>query len=64
MSKALGVLTGEPLEACDITREGQWQAIAMYQRNGFAESSTRPPSLSMEGAIVIERLLNAASRCA
>jgi GNAT superfamily N-acetyltransferase len=39
-------------------------AIAVYRRNGFAESSTRPPKLSIEGAIVMERFLDAESRCA
>ena len=39
-------------------------AIAVYRRNGFAESSTRPPTLSMDGAIVMERILSVASRCA
>ena len=32
-------------------------AISVYRRNGFAESSTRRPRLSVEGAIVMERLL-------
>ena len=31
-------------------------AISVYRRNGFAESSTRPPTLSMEGAVVMVRL--------
>jgi putative acetyltransferase len=39
-------------------------AIALYLRNGFAESSTRPPTLSMDGAIVMERILDVATRCA
>jgi putative acetyltransferase len=39
-------------------------AIAVYRRNGFALSSTRPPTLSVEGAIVMERILGVASRCA
>ena len=39
-------------------------AISVYRRNGFAESSTRPPTLSMEGAVVMERMLSVASRCA
>jgi GNAT superfamily N-acetyltransferase len=39
-------------------------AIAVYRRNGFTESSTRPPTLSMEGAIIMERILGVASRCA
>jgi GNAT superfamily N-acetyltransferase len=39
-------------------------AIAVYRRNGFAESSTRPTTLSTEGAIVMERVLSVASRCA
>jgi GNAT superfamily N-acetyltransferase len=39
-------------------------AIAVYRRNGFAESSTRPISLSTEGAVVMERILSVASRCA
>ncbi len=33
-------------------------AIAVYRRNGFAESSTRRPTLSMEGAVVMERILS------
>jgi GNAT superfamily N-acetyltransferase len=33
-------------------------AIAVYRRNGFAESSTRRPTLSMEGAIAMERILD------
>ena len=32
-------------------------AIAVYRRNGFAESSTRRPTLSMAGAVVMERML-------
>jgi len=39
-------------------------AISVYRRNGFAESSTRRPTLSMEGAIVMERSLGVARRCA
>ena len=39
-------------------------AIAMYRRNGFIESSSRPTTLSTEGAIVMERILSVASRCA
>ena len=39
-------------------------AIAVYRRNGFAESATRPPTLSVDGVIVMERLLSAATRCA
>ena len=39
-------------------------AISVYRRNGFAESSTRRPTLSMEDAIVMERSLSLASRCA
>ena len=39
-------------------------AIAVYRRNGFVESSTRPPTLSMDGAIVMERVLSVASQCA
>jgi len=39
-------------------------AIAVYRRNGFVESSTRPPTLSMDGVIVMERILSVASRCA
>jgi hypothetical protein len=39
-------------------------AIAVYRRNGLAESSTRLPTLSMEGAIVMERILSVARRCA
>jgi GNAT superfamily N-acetyltransferase len=39
-------------------------AIAVYRRNGFAESPTRPPRLSVDGAIVMERILGVASRCA
>ena len=39
-------------------------AIAVYRRNGFAESSTRPTTLGTEGAIVMERILSVASRCA
>ena len=33
-------------------------AISVYRRNGFAESSTRPPTLSIERAIVMERSLS------
>ncbi len=39
-------------------------AISVYRRNGFAVSSTRRPTLSVEGAIVMERILSRASRCA
>ena len=34
-------------------------AIAVCRRNGFAESATRPPTLSVDGVIVMERLLSA-----
>ena len=33
-------------------------AIAVYRRNGFAESSTRPTTLDTAGAIVMERNLS------
>jgi ribosomal protein S18 acetylase RimI-like enzyme len=33
-------------------------AIAVYLRNGFVESSTRPPTLSVDGVIVMERSLS------
>ena len=36
-------------------------AIAVYRRNGFAESSTRPPTLSTECAIVMERIVSPAT---
>ena len=36
-------------------------AIAVYRRNGFAESSTRPVTLSMECAIIMERSLGVKS---
>ncbi len=39
-------------------------AIAVYRRNGFVESSTRPPTLGMDGVVVMERILSVASRCA
>jgi GNAT superfamily N-acetyltransferase len=39
-------------------------AIAVYRRNGFAESLTRAPTLSMNGVIVMERILGVARRCA
>ncbi len=39
-------------------------AIAVYRRNGFAESSTRPPTLNVDGVIVMERILSAVTRCA
>ena len=39
-------------------------AIAVYRRNGFVESFTRPPKLSVEGAIVMERILSVARRSA
>jgi putative acetyltransferase len=39
-------------------------AIAVYRRNGFLVSSTRPPTLRMDGVIVMERSLSVASRCA
>jgi GNAT superfamily N-acetyltransferase len=39
-------------------------AISVYRRNGFVESSTRRPTLSMEGTVVMERALVQASRCA
>ena len=39
-------------------------AISVYRRNGFAESPTRRPTLSMESAVVMERILIGASRCA
>jgi GNAT superfamily N-acetyltransferase len=32
-------------------------AIAVYRRNGFAESSTRLPTLPLDGAIVMERIV-------
>ena len=32
-------------------------AIAVYRRTGFAESATRPPTLSVDGVIVMERIL-------
>jgi GNAT superfamily N-acetyltransferase len=38
-------------------------AIAVYRRNGFAESSTRRRTLSMERAVVMERVLSRASGC-
>ena len=38
-------------------------AIALYRRNGFAESAARPPTLSVDGVIVMERSLSAATRC-
>jgi putative acetyltransferase len=37
-------------------------AIAVYRRNGFVESSTRPPTLGMDGVVVMERSLGPASR--
>ena len=56
---------GRPLATDDATLYlVDWQAITVYRRNGFAESSTRPPTLSMDGAIVMERSLSVASRCA
>ena len=39
-------------------------AVAVYRRTGFVESSTRTPTLNIDGAIVMERILSAASRCA
>lgn len=39
-------------------------AISAYRRNGFAESPSRRPTLRMDGAIVMERTLGQASRCA
>jgi GNAT superfamily N-acetyltransferase len=33
-------------------------AVSVYRRNGFAESSTRRPTLSVHGAIVMERILD------
>ena len=39
-------------------------AIAVYRRNGFTESSLRPRTLHVDGAIVMERSLGVASRCA
>ena len=39
-------------------------AIAVYRRNGFVESPTRPPTLRVDGVIVMERILREASRCA
>jgi putative acetyltransferase len=39
-------------------------AIAVYRRSGFVESSTRPPTLGMDGVVVMERILGVASRCA
>ena len=33
-------------------------AIAVYRRNGFTESSAQPTTLSTEGAIVMERVIN------
>ena len=38
-------------------------AISVYRRNGFAESSTRRPTLSVEGAIVMERILSPHDAC-
>jgi putative acetyltransferase len=35
-------------------------AISVYRRNGFAESSTRRPTLSAENAVVMERILGRA----
>lgn len=39
-------------------------AISVYRRNGFAETSTRRATLSARSAVVMERNLSVASRCA
>ena len=48
----------------ETVRGAMDRAIAVYRRNGFIESSTRPPTLSMDGVIVMELTLSVASRCA
>jgi ribosomal protein S18 acetylase RimI-like enzyme len=48
----------------ETVRGAMDRAIAVYRRNGFVESSTRPATLSMDGVIVMERILSVASRSA
>jgi ribosomal protein S18 acetylase RimI-like enzyme len=36
--------------------------IAVYRRNGFTDAGQRPRTLSLDGAVVMERLLEPANR--
>ena len=46
----------------ETVRGAMDRAIAVYRRNGFVESSTRPATLSIDGVIVMERIHSVASR--